>query len=111
MTKPMPKEIEEMINEAANDEAVEGWQWALTSLRAKNPPICYEHGVRAGFNTGAAFMWRKMQDREAMLVEALEEYCKDREIAHDFPGTGINYAHHYEKFKQALAALKKGGAE
>lgn len=39
-----------------NDEADEAYKWAIKFLKAKDPALSYEYGVRAGFKAGAMAM-------------------------------------------------------
>lgn len=51
---------------------------------------------------------KEMQEQIDNFALAIQSYCLDREAAHDFPGTGMNYAKHYEKFKRLLESYKQG---
>lgn len=52
--------------------------------------------------------YEALEEKLRVAVEALQDYCKDRKLAHDVPGTGINYGKHYEKFIAALTEIKGG---
>jgi hypothetical protein len=36
-----------------NDEADKAYKWAVKSLKAEDPALAYEYGVRSGFKAGA----------------------------------------------------------
>lgn len=88
-------EFENALEDEFNNEAQMAYKWAEKHLKQKTPSICYEYGVKAGFQKGARWA-REFTVREicewiigdgefivrnhcpANLKLAIESHFKDR---------------------------------